>query len=342
MKQYYDWIDSVRAICMILVYYVHCQDFSGIQYSLGHGLIASIYVNAFFIISGYLLLGKQLSKPLIEEDFNCYMKNGWKQGIVNILNRIAVPTIIFSTLFYLPKSLYANEPLGINSFLLQTIGGGTYWFTSALFVGELIVYLLLLSRKKDLWFYLAIGVFVSAISIYLCARYDALNQSRQPWSFMSGLLSIGLLSFGGLYKKYEHFFDKVSSKHLLLVIVILVFCLPVYYFPQFYKFSLASHNVNILGYLWCVPLSFVFFSVCKLLPRSGLLSFLGKNSLCLYLLSGVSPRISSALVLRFHLNHALSLSLIMVVAIIISCVAIQIINKMFPFLLDIRKINCKR
>ena len=88
MKQYYYWIDSVRAICMILVYYVHCSDFSGIHYTFDHGLISSIYVNAFFIVSGYLLFGKQLSNPLIAENRHDFLVNGWKNGVFNIIFRI--------------------------------------------------------------------------------------------------------------------------------------------------------------------------------------------------------------------------------------------------------------
>ena len=341
-KQYYQWIDSVRAICMILVYYVHAQDFSGIHYSFDHGLISSIYVNAFFIVSGYLLFGKQLATPIISEDYHSFLANGWKNGVTNIIYRIALPTILFSAVLYVPKELIAKEPLTISGFLLQTIGGGTYWFTSALFVAELLILILLICRQKSIWFYLGICISVSFISMYLCAKVESLNVSRQPWSFMSGLLAVGLLSFGGLYKKYEAWLDKVLSKSLWLIVAMLVFCTAVYFYPSYFKFSISTHKVNILGYLWCVPLSIILFSACKKLPKSGVLSFLGKNSLCLYLLSGVTPRIGTILVKQFHMNNYFSLLLIILIAILISCVVIVVINRYFAFLLDFRKFNFKK
>lgn len=63
----YLWVDKVKAICIILVFYSHCSIFYGISIPLMRNVIEPFYVNAFFFVSGYLLLWKQLSSPKIDE-----------------------------------------------------------------------------------------------------------------------------------------------------------------------------------------------------------------------------------------------------------------------------------
>ena len=56
MAQRSFWIDHVKVICMIGVYLLHSEAYYGfgdIQYGM---LITPFYVNAFFFVSGYLML----------------------------------------------------------------------------------------------------------------------------------------------------------------------------------------------------------------------------------------------------------------------------------------------
>lgn len=66
----------------------------------------------------------------------------------NILWRIAIPSVIFALIEFFPKKIIRGEGIEIKDLILETIGGGTYWFTSALVVAELILLLLFNTRKK--------------------------------------------------------------------------------------------------------------------------------------------------------------------------------------------------
>lgn len=56
--------------------------------------------------------------------------------------------VIFSAIEFLPKITIAHRPIAIYELILETIGAGTYWFTSALLIAELLIALLLLTRQS--------------------------------------------------------------------------------------------------------------------------------------------------------------------------------------------------
>ena len=58
------WINLLKAICIIGVFWVHSANYFGVCTPLGT-YILPFYVNGFFFISGYLLFRKQLSEPLV-------------------------------------------------------------------------------------------------------------------------------------------------------------------------------------------------------------------------------------------------------------------------------------
>ena len=66
MKELY-WINAVKAICMLTVYFQHTITLYGITIDGYNSIyITSYYVNGFFFISGYLLFWKRLQTPLKE------------------------------------------------------------------------------------------------------------------------------------------------------------------------------------------------------------------------------------------------------------------------------------
>lgn len=68
------WINSYKALCIIAVFFVHCQLYYGKTFGQVNVFVHPWYVNAFFFVSGYLLLWKQLSEPRILEDKKAYVK----------------------------------------------------------------------------------------------------------------------------------------------------------------------------------------------------------------------------------------------------------------------------
>lgn len=75
-----------------------------------------------------------------------------------MLYRIVIPSIIFSAIEFFPSCIIQGRGIDIGFALYKTIGGGTYWFTSALVVAELILLLLFWTRKRNVWFYATLCV----------------------------------------------------------------------------------------------------------------------------------------------------------------------------------------
>lgn len=70
------WINYVKALSIIGVFFVHCTSYYGLVPSIINHFIHPFYVNAFFFVSGYLFFRKQLSVNLLCQDIGEYLKRG--------------------------------------------------------------------------------------------------------------------------------------------------------------------------------------------------------------------------------------------------------------------------
>ena len=118
-----NWINAVKAICIISVFFIHCQLYYGCWMQKVNDYIHPFYVNAFFFVSGYLLFRKQLQPPLITQDQKEYLAEGGRNLFMNIVFKIAIPTGLFSMIEYVPKHILRGQSLGIYTFISNTVGG---------------------------------------------------------------------------------------------------------------------------------------------------------------------------------------------------------------------------
>lgn len=59
-----NWVDAIKAICMIAVYLLHSEKYYGTA-GVSYGYVVQpFYVNAFFFVSGYLFFRKHLNKKM--------------------------------------------------------------------------------------------------------------------------------------------------------------------------------------------------------------------------------------------------------------------------------------
>lgn len=101
-KKNIQWINHLKAICIIGVFYVHCNQYYGLQTNVVNNFIHPFYVIAFFFVSGYLLFRKQLSESFINQKIEEYVIGGGKILGTNILWRLIMPTILFSIIEFSP------------------------------------------------------------------------------------------------------------------------------------------------------------------------------------------------------------------------------------------------
>lgn len=331
-----NWINAVKAFCIIFVFLRHSGNYYGCSTGVVGDLFIPFYVNAFFFVSGYLLFRKQLSAPRIDEGRKAYMlMGGGKILIFNILYRIIIPSIIFSIIEFVPSCLIQGRGIDVGYALFKTIGGGTYWFTSALVVAELVLLFLFCSRKRNIWFYAVICFVLGVISLSL-VRYNLLNNNI--WMWKHGLIALIFLAMGGLYWRYEKHIDKLMKwwfvlPMLTIYVLLILFC-------DNTNPLISTLQIQPLGFLTSAIACLLLVWFCKILPEVKPLTFIGQNSIGFYFMSGALPITLSMKAHKFVAGSPTWMMLVIWVACLIAAyVAVMIINRWLPWLWDLRKIK---
>ena len=102
-KSEINWINALKAICIIFIYVHHCEFYC--EYDLGvfRSFYKPFFTNAFFFVSGYLLFRKQLSADIVKLSVKEWMPTWGGQFLNNVLFKLIIPTMLFTALTFLPK-----------------------------------------------------------------------------------------------------------------------------------------------------------------------------------------------------------------------------------------------
>lgn len=331
-----NWINAVKALSVLAVFFVHSELIYGKLLPIDR-YIYPWYVNAFFFISGYLLFWKQLSVSKIDESRKTYiLTGGGKSLIFNVLYRIVIPSIIFSIIEFAPSCLFQGRDISISFFLFKTLGGGTYWFTSALVVAELVLFLLFCTRKRNIWFYVASCLCIGAS----CLLFTRMGVFRGGfWAWRRGLMSLIFIAIGGLYWCYEKQIDKFMKWWFALVLLA-VYILIIYFYKQYSDPLISTLTIQPLGFVTSIISCLLLVWLCKCLKEYKPLTFIGQNSLGFYFLSGAVPVTLNLIVSKtLTEKYYWMMLIIFVVSIIIAYIAVNIINRWLPWLWDLRTIK---
>ena len=337
------WINYVKALSIIGVYFVHSGLYYGLFTSSINTFIHPFYVNAFFFVSGYLFFRKQLSGNLLCQDIGEYINGGGNTLIISVLYRLAIPTLLFSIIEFFPSHILRGHGFGLSAFLYKTIGGCTYWFTAALVVAELLLFLLLLTRRKNVWFYFICSIVLFGLGQYLVKNGISLFASYPslPWQYKHGLLAILFLAFGGLYWRYEAAINKLTNKYVLAV-MLMAYVVVLLIAPNYFHVLISMLDVNIPGIVLSLLSIVILIEVCKLLPVSKLLNYIGKNTIGLYFMSGALPIVLSMVVHKIILSaNYIGLAFVFVGSLAIGLVAVALMNRFAPWLFDLRVLRKK-
>ena len=325
------WIDAFKAICMVCVYIYHTGHYYGINYAEYLFPIVPFYVNGFFFISGYLLFKNYMSKQT-------YSKKEYIRGIKNIFFRLALPTVIISILTFIPKH---HGAITIDGFLINTIGGTTFWFTSALCVSQTILTTLFLCNKRNIWSYFILStILLIIINIYGDIRSKPAEEYF-PWYWQTGLIYIFVMCFGGIYYKYEESIYKLLSKPFMVLLIAVAYVVTIYcsqIYPAYY-FGLSGRN-NMLGIIGMIISILLLISITTRIKENHLLHFIGKNSIVFYFFSGAVPTVVSVITNSLIEEKSYIIyTCITIVSLAVSCGITYIITHYMPFILDLRNIR---
>lgn len=330
-----NWINAVKAIAIIGVFFVHSQLHYGCVL-LFDKWIYPWYVNAFFFVSGYLLFWKQLTPPKIDENRKVYISTGGGRILIfNILYRIIIPSIIFSIIEFVPSCLIQGRDINVGFALYKTIGGGTYWFTSALVVAELILLLLFLTRRKSIWFYTCICLFIGTLS-YVLLRLGVLKSG--VWSYRQGLISLIFLTLGGLYWRYEKQVDRLMK--WWFAVPLFVVYVAIIFWCKNTNPLISTLEILPLGFVTSIMACLLLVWLCKCLPEMKTLTFIGQNSIGFYFLSGALPIPLGILAQKAIPGISVWVMLaIFIICLIAAYLAVMIINRWLPWLWDLRQLK---
>ena len=327
------WIDAVKAICMLSVYLCHSEIYSNGDVHMCYAL-QGFYVNAFFVMSGYLLFWKMLDqKTELGSEY-------FKKKMANLATKLILPSIIFGVLLYIPKSLFHKGGLDLPSVLFNTLGGMNYWFISALVVAEIAVLAIGCTCKwKNIWTYAAPILIVSAAGGYLChLNTQTTLESHFPWFYKTGMVYTLFLLLGGLLNRYEEEYDR-AMKYLFLPLLALTIyiLLSTWQDKSALCFGLGG-DFNIAGLVLSLCSISTVVTFCKKLDENKLLAFIGRNSIVFYFLSGALPASLSTAVKPECIKYGNLLFIVVaIVSTAIAFIATKLILKYAPFILGMQK-----
>ena len=255
-----------------------------------------------------------------------------------MLFKIAIPSTLFAAIEFIPKNVLKGNGFDTTAFMWETLGGCTYWFTSALIVAELILLLLLLTRQKHIWVYAVIALALFFVGNYMATEHINLcGLSRDPWMFKWGLLALPFLAAGGLYWRYEEQIHRLLKWYVLLALVI-VYGVVFTLWSDEVQVLISTLSINAIGLLVCIVASITMAELCKYLPKIGLLTFIGQYSITFYFMSGATPIVFGLLVSKFVGVSPLGYAIVLITSLVTAYLGTYIINGWLPWVLDLRVI----
>lgn len=234
-----------------------------------------------------------------------------------------------------------GKEFGMGEFLYKTIGGGTYWFTAALAVAELLIGLMLLTRRKSVWFYFVMCSIFTLAGWLMCKYNISIFDSRPslPWQYKNGLLCMVFMAFGGLYWRYEAAINKVMNKFVLTGMIVIYVALLLLW-PKSFRVLISMEDLNLAGIGISLLATVILIELCKLIHRSKLLNYIGKNTIGFYFMSGALPIVMSMAVKHFLPESGFAgFAIVFAGSMVIAFFAVRLINRWLPWMLDLRKIK---
>lgn len=326
------WINTARALCLISVYLLHSEFYYGdAGFSYGYAL-TPFYVNTFFFISDYLLFKKYMKVP----ETISFPKKEYHKLIANVIFRLVIPTLVFSTLIYIPKMIFHGNPLSFGQYLHDVWGGTSYWFTSALSVAQILLAVLLLSQRSHMAFYVVACTLLSLLGIHLRGIFP----SPFPWYYQTGMASTLLMSLGGIYLRYESRINKIISKPYVFGVAAFVYLYSIMITnPAHLQKTIPDIYMHLWEYLTILCSIICIITLSHLLPQVKWLEYIGKNSIIFYFFSGVMPALFGSIISLFAPDASYALTLTVTSIALLAATGINlIIQQYFPYLTDLRKI----
>lgn len=270
------WIDNAKGIAMILVIAGHVSE--GLTGILNFGWVYGVHLVMFFLLSGFTLKKKPLTKEYVNRKFvRLMIPYFWTclaVSFANIWNSwyfskdISISTISNIIGKDILISFFASG--AITTFGTVDIGAriGAIWFLPALFFAVLIFELLINYKDDDIF----LGVSTGAIAIIACITAKFI---WFPFSIQSGMFASFFIWLGYEIKKHA-VLEKIKWYNYAIALIVLWFGIHFNYCNiGFVIASMPDPWISIaVGVSGCLLIYLI-----SLTYKGNLLSYIGRISL---------------------------------------------------------------
>lgn len=314
MKKRVEWVDTVKAIGIFLVFYGHYVENIGKDYDSAVGLaqfkfIYSFHIPLFFVLSGFFF--KESSNK--------------SEKIITLFYQRIIPVLTFGVLF-MPLWLVYNKAK-FHAFLLENIvdkalhylGGDPQlnfitWFLICLFTAEaalVVIGLKSTNKSATALFgicFLLLGFFITKYSNILTS-YTKI--ATNFWYVHESIVAIGFYLLGNWLYSFINSFKNERSLAIYLAVPItfaLLMLSNAVFSPQSVIIMSISTHGDLLPFIINSLLgTLLIISIGYLLPPTKIATFLGANTLILLGLDGFFFHFINRHVVKFTLiNKSLS------------------------------------
>lgn len=334
------WIDNMKAVVMIGVYVVHVQFYYDVALPGFEVLAVPIRVTVFFFAAGYLF---------------CRSRHGAATRLRSIACRLVWPTLLFSTLLFLPKQLYHTmadahySAPASDSFVYNVLGGMTFWFTAAMSVAEVLLLALLIVCRRRLWV-----VFAVSLALAVPAAQHP-EWGNFPWLWRTALVALPMMAAGGIASSGAGVAARVKDWLLarpalcryglapLFATVYAAACYAVYRGDTVLAVS-RSGQANALGLVWTLSALLLLMTLFYRTTRWRWAAYVARHSLTFYLLCGLVPAAVSVAATRLGYACGLQPSVpicwaVIAVSLATSATLAWLIARYAPWATDLRRLS---
>lgn len=317
------WIDVARAYAMLMVVYGHCDASSVIG-----RFIYLFHVPAFFFISGYV--------------FN--NNKSFRVFLVSKIKRLLVPFLFFGVGTILMNAI-VHAVIGrqyamihyLKDMFLQIRGTESrIWFLPCLFLGEIMMYLLMEIKRKE------IRNICFAVIILLGWSNILLFRWNLPWYPDTTAVAISFMLIGSMCRKHDFIDWFISAEWTVVSFVV---CILIEYVN-----SRLGYRIDMILNEYGNPFLFYFgalFGIIFLINISQkcsikLIPYIGKNTVTFLCLNSIAIKGSAFVINKFGITDLLidipgGMVIYAVIELVIVipclCIASYIIEIYFPFVL---------
>ncbi len=279
IKKRFDWLDVAKAIGVYLVILGHLVIFNFHTFRF----IFAFHMPFFFVAAGYVWKDK--------DGFGTFIKKSCKHYLVPYM---AISILGIMQCFLLPMPGHNMQTLQSSTTWTWFLYGGypahsyfsSAWFLIALFWAQLMLYgLVRIGKRCKKYISVLVWICVVLIAVFSKDIFGGIPPLwRLPWKIDSAFMATVFMGIGVLVKKIG-ILEKGKWYWWLL-------CVSVCTFATWLFGSKWNYYVNICdvdyGKAHCYLLaaicgSFMMFGLGKLLYRSKVLQFIGKNTLFIFL-----------------------------------------------------------